>query len=101
MSRFYETIPQTAQEAISANSKALSQEQEILAFMTENPHNYTAWDLQRHLAIVNGHDYEITSIRRGLWNLENKSKVIEQVGFVPGPKGHKIGQYRAIKTTLF
>lgn len=96
MKHFYGTIPQTPLEAITANLRAKSQDGEILAFMTRQGGNWTAWGLKTIFR-----DWEITSIRRSLFNLENKSKVIEQVGFVPGPKGHKIGQYRAIKTTLF
>lgn len=98
MSRFYETIPQTAQEATISENKAISQEKRILDAMTEIGQEVTAWDLWEHF----GRAYEITGLRRGLWNLEFKDKAIEQTGWVKGRKGVRVGKFRVkFKTTLF
>lgn len=95
---FYHTIPQDDKEKIESEKTARNQEDKIYSFMVNKGGVWTAWQLKERFPSL-----EITSIRRALWNLENRDKTIEQDGWQePGPKGVKVGKYKAIfKSTLF
>lgn len=92
---FYNTIELKEPELKKARVKARRQEDQIYSFMVTMGFEYTAWELKEIFS-----NWEITSIRRALWNLENKDKKIEQTGFVEnGGKGKPVGKYRAVKQT--
>lgn len=86
---YYATVPGV--DVSKAERAALSQESEILAFMTKRGGNHTAWTLAGQFPT-----WEITSIRRALFNLREKDGKIEQIGWVPGPRGHRVGSFRVI-----
>jgi len=89
---FYNTIELNGKELQEANAGAKSQEEEIYLMMKLGG-EFTAWELKELFP-----KYEITSIRRGLWNLENRDQKIERTGFVKdGGKGKPVGKYRVRK----
>ena len=89
-SHFYRTTPMTPSEANKAESGAVSQEGKILKHLRDTGKELTAWQLKDVFPT-----FEITSIRRSLFNLEMKACEIEQTGWVKGPKGVKVGTYKA------
>lgn len=89
---FYHTIPQDQKSHADSEQNAKRQEDKIYEYMRNNGGEWTAWQLKTHFP-----DLEITSIRRALWNLENKDKKIRQTGWQdPGPKGVKVGRFQVI-----
>ena len=88
---FYRTVPMDSPvEANRAESGAVSQEDKILSYLKETGKELTAWQLKDKFPT-----WEITSIRRALFNLEMKSCKIEQAGWVKGPKGVNVGKFKA------
>ena len=85
---FYQTTPQTEIQFAEFEGSAISQEEAILKFLKEDGGKWHAWMLK------NIFNYEITSIRRALFNMEKENKVMK-VGFVKGPKGVNVGVYKA------
>lgn len=88
---FYKTTPMTPAEAIAAESGAKSQEDKILHYLKETGKELTAWQLKDVFPT-----FEITSIRRSLFNLENKSCKILQTGWVKERKGVNVGKFKAL-----
>lgn len=88
---FYRTTPMTTQEEIKAESGAVSQEDRIYQLLKETDKELTAWQLKDVFP-----EYEITSIRRALFNLENKACRVVQTGWVKERKGVNVGKYKAI-----
>lgn len=90
---FYNTIALPEKELKKARVKAKRQEDQIYSFMLVRGGEWTAWMLKEIFP-----EWEITSIRRALFNLEKKQEKIEQTGFVEnGGKGKPVGKYRARK----
>jgi hypothetical protein len=87
---FYNTIPQTDAEKKENYRMAVSQESHIFLYMCCCGDGCTAWGIKQYFPY-----WEITSIRRALWNLENRGQ-IQQIGWANGPKGKKVGVYKAI-----
>lgn len=79
------------QEATDAENGAKSQEDKILNHLRETGKELTAWQLKDVFPT-----FEITSIRRSLFNLEMKSCKILQTGWVKERKGVNCGAYKAI-----
>lgn len=88
---FYRTTPMTPVEAIAAENGAISQEDKILHYLKETGKELTAWQLKDVFPT-----FEITSIRRSLFNLEMKSCKILQTGWVKGPKGVNCGKFKSL-----
>lgn len=89
---FYNTIELQEPELKKARVRVKSQEKKIYEFMLKGK-EWTAWQLLKKFP-----KWEITSIRRALFNLEKKDEKIEQTGFVEnGGKGKPVGKYRARK----
>lgn len=87
---FYRTVPMSPAEEIKTEASAGSQDDKILNHLQETGKEMTAWELKDIFPT-----WEITSIRRSLFNLENKSCQIVQTGFVKERKGMKVGTYKA------
>lgn len=81
----------TEPEANKAEIGAVSQEDRILQHLRETGKELTAWQLKDVFP-----SFEITSIRRSLFNLEMKSCKIEQTGWLMERKGKTVGKYRAL-----
>ena len=88
---FYRTMPMSASEENKAERGAISQEDRILQYLRETGKELTAWQLKDVFP-----SYEITSIRRSLFNLEMRSCQIIQTGWVKERKGKNVGKYKAI-----
>lgn len=88
---YYVTTPLAPQEAAQAEREAISQEERIYAYLKETGIELTGWALKEVFPT-----FEITSIRRGLFNLEKKEGKITQTGWVQGPKGKPVGKFKAI-----
>ena len=84
----------TPAEENKAENQAVSQEDRILQCLRDTGRELTAWQLKDYFP-----SFEITSIRRSLFNLEMKRCVIEQTGWIKERKGVNVGKYQAIKTT--
>lgn len=80
----------TIREEVRAENQAISQQDQILEYLFETGQELTAWQLKEVFP-----NWEITSIRRSLFNLEMKLEKIIQTGFVPGPKGKPVGKYKS------
>jgi hypothetical protein len=87
--QFYRTTP--LRDEIKAESAARSQQDKILRYMKETGKEVTAWSLKDVFP-----DYEITSIRRSLFNLEMKDCSIVRTGWVVERKGREVGKYKAM-----
>lgn len=87
---FYRTTPMDPAEENKAEIGAVSQEDKILQHLRETGKELTAWDLKDVFPT-----FEITSIRRALFNLEMKSCQIEQSGWKKERKGKNVGTYKA------
>lgn len=88
---FYRTSPMDPVEQNNAEKLAISQEDKILQHLRETGKELTAWQLKDIFP-----SFEITSIRRSLFNLEMKSCKIEQTGWMKGPKGVNVCKYKAL-----
>lgn len=88
---FYQTTPMTPVEEDKAELAAISQENKILSYLKETGKELTAWQLKDVFP-----SFEITSIRRSLFNLEMRSCQIVQTGWVKERKGKNVGKYKAI-----
>jgi len=90
---YYQTTPLTATMAAQYEQDAKSQDKAIYTLMkTFSNYEFTAWAIQKHFP-----NYQITSIRRALFNLENKAKLIVQTGFVnEGINNRPVGKFKAL-----
>lgn len=88
---WYKTTPMTVEEEIKAENQAVSQENKILQHLKETGSELTAWQIKDIFP-----SFEITSIRRALFNLEMKQEKIRQTGWVKERKGKTVGKYQAI-----
>lgn len=88
---FYRTTPMTSVEEDKAELAAISQENKILSYLKETGKELTAWQLKDVFP-----SFEITSIRRSLFNLEMRACLITQTGWVKERKGKNVGKYKAI-----
>jgi len=88
---YYQTTPLSQIMVAQYNDEAKSQDDAIYKLM-QNGDEWTAWQIKAHFP-----KYEITSIRRALFNLVNKAKLIEHTGYViDGGKGRPVGKYKVI-----
>lgn len=87
---FYRTSPMTHVEEIKAEIRATSQEAMILTHLQETGKELTAWEIKDIFPT-----WEITSLRRSLFNLEFKNEQIVQVGWKKERKGVRCGVYKA------
>jgi hypothetical protein len=87
---FYRTTPMDPAEQNKAEIQAVSQEDKILQHLRETGKELTAWQLKDVFPT-----FEITSIRRSLFNLEMKACEIVQTGWVKERKGVKVGTYKS------
>lgn len=88
---FYRTTPMTIQEEVKAEKDAVSMEDKILQHLKETGSELTAWQIKDVFPT-----FEITSIRRSLFNLEMKKEKIMQTGWLKERKGVRVGKYQAI-----
>lgn len=89
MNSYYQTTP--IENLAAAEKVAVSQEQEIYLLMRNEGGAWDCWKLKDKFP-----HWEMTSIRRALFNLEKKQDKITQVGFVNGRKGKPVGSYTVV-----
>ena len=88
---YYQTTPLSQMMAAQYEGEAKSQDDAICKLMQKGG-EWTAWQIKTQFP-----KYEITSIRRALFNLANRTKLIEHTGYViDGGKGRPVGKYKAI-----